>query len=156
MRGMEPAGHGTPTLEDLLRDFRRRFHNGTFRIRVDDPLRATVRSAQVPDAYGLYLVRPESGSDGDLLYVGRSGTIRTDGTPSTQTLPRRLTNRHGGMRREAHFRLVMRDRELQALEIEWFVTVSSERLLLPALVEARVLQAYLDRHGRLPPLNKAA
>jgi len=90
-----------------------------------------------------------------IVYVGHAGTITSDGTFSSQKLAGRLKAKQGGVPRQEYFRGQLKEGGFTELGIEWFVTWREGLTVAPALVEARLLQAYLMQFGRLPSWNKS-
>lgn len=52
--------------------------------------------------YGVYIVRRQA--TGEVLYIGKTGTIQQEGGFKGQDIPGRLTNRQGKISREEWFR----------------------------------------------------
>jgi len=129
--------------------------HGRFVLRLDDALRKTVREAHVPNEYGVYLVYAGPRCAEYPIYIGKSGTMKQDGSWKTQGLAGRLIARQGKVSRPEFFQNVIRERGYQALSFLWFVTHDGERGLLPCLVEAQLLQRFYERRRRLPLLNEA-
>lgn len=141
-------------MERVVEEFQVKFPvRGKFEFRQGQRIREVVRSAEVPEEYGAYII---SDSEGRVLYVGRSGTMLNDGRFQRQTLLGRLTNRQGGLSRQEFFGNMLRERDVQSLHFEWFVTFGGANKVLPSLAESQLLQAYFDDHGRLPPYNERA
>lgn len=101
------------------------------------------------NTYGVYIVWRHA--DQEILYIGKSGTVNRQGQFGRQDLPGRLTNRRGKISSEAWF--------YQMAQAEGKIRVEYVTLLSvpqsPALVEATLLQTYLNARGRLPPYNKS-
>ncbi|MBI1815912.1 MAG: hypothetical protein HYR72_13110 [Deltaproteobacteria bacterium] len=111
---------------------------------------ATVR---VPDKYGVYLVRRVE--DSEIIYVGRGGSIDSNGRFKEQAIPGRLkAPRRDRIRRcdipANRWFLDLRAAE-GALRIEYIILGKVPKS--PALAEALLLQAFLDKHGILPRYN---
>jgi len=139
-------------MERVIEEFRVKFPvRGKFELSQGQRIREVVRSAEVPDRYGIYII---SDPQGRVLYIGRAGTVCNDGTFKRQTLRRRLTNKQDGLPRQQFFEDVLRIRGLESLHFEWFVTFDREDRVLPCLAESELLQAYFNDYGRLPPYNK--
>jgi len=143
---------GSKSLENTIEDFRNRFAtNGQFFLSRNDSI-AEKCNAKVPNAPGVYIIfggrRP--------LYIGKAGTIQQDGRPKKQGLRKRLRMKQGGISRAKFFRNVMADGRLSRLRFLWFVTLDEKNNIIPAFAEMELLQAHLERHGRLPDLNKSA
>lgn len=91
--------------------------------------------------------------EGELLYIGKGGTVHTDGGFDKQPLKKRLNNKQENMRREKFFiKKINEDKQLKALYIEWFII--DEKLFLPAYYEAALIQNYYAKHSKLPKWNK--
>ena len=70
-------------------------------------------------------------------------------------LANRLCNRQSGMPRQAMFQKMLAETGARELLFEWFVT-KSDRIILPILAEAELLQAYYDDTAKLPRYNECA
>lgn len=141
-------------MERVIEEFRDRFPvRGKFEFSQGQRIREVVRSAEVPEEYGAYII---SDPQGRVLYIGCSGTMLNNGEFRMQTLRGRLTNRQGRRSRQEFFGDVLRERGVQSLHFEWFVTFGGVNKVLPSLAESQLLQAYFDDHGRLPPYNERA
>lgn len=109
-----------------------------------------VRSA-IPvtfDHAGVYVIRDATG---DVLYVGKAGSIRTDGSFKRQVIRGRLTAPRGATgNADAYFAEVLE--RFGPIDI---TAIGFGDCPAPALIEAVLLQAFLDEFGRLPPLNNA-
>jgi hypothetical protein len=130
--------------------------NGQFSLLPDESIDEVVRREKVPnDARGIYIIFRSD----DLqhpLYIGRAGTIKTDGSWKDQGLGKRLTMKQGGMFRREFFRKLMADKCRAGLTFLWFVTHGQNRKIIPALAEMELLQVHYDEYGCLPELNKSA
>jgi hypothetical protein len=97
--------------------------------------------------YGIYVVRLQSNRE--VLYVGKSGSLDKQGRYKDQDIPSRLNNTKGKMSANEWFARIVNEKG--PLIIEYiFLEPSPES---PALVEAILLQAYLNENGCLPYLN---
>ena len=141
-------------MERVIEEFRVKFPvRGKFEFRQGQRIREVVRSAEVPEEHGAYII---SDPQGRVLYIGRSGTMLNNGKFQKQTLRGRLTNKQGGRSRQEFFGDMLRERDVQSLHFEWFVTFGEANKILPSLAESQLLQAHFDDHGRLPPYNEKA
>ena len=104
----------------------------------------------MPAAYLIYAVRRRRS---ELLYIGKSGTLRTDGTFKGQGLATRLRMKRGKKWRAEFYTEEIRQRGLSAIEFRWWVTFDRKVRILPAWAEAELFQAYFDDHQQLPPWN---
>ncbi len=98
--------------------------------------------------YGVYIVRARK--DGEILYIGKAGTLTQKGDFKGQDLVRRLTNIRGKVRANMWFSDLCR--KFGPIEIEYFILSKREA---PALVEAMLLQGYFNESGHLPRENKS-
>jgi hypothetical protein len=145
---------GTMTLGSAIEQARIRFtHNGQFSLLPDESINEVVRREKIPNAAGIYII---FGRD-DLecpLYIGKSGTMKTDGSWSDQLLRKRLTMKQKGKYRSVYFPQLMADNGIAGLTFLWFVTHDSNSRIIPALAEMELVQAHYETYGCLPELNK--
>lgn len=110
---------------------------------------------QIPHKQGIYLVYKDSIKEANLLYVGKSGLVKENGDFTKQSIFGRLRrNTSDGISRIVYFQKEVLKDSGERLVIQWFVTNGTDTL--PGTLEAQLLQAYYDRYGNLPPLNKRA
>jgi len=101
------------------------------------------------EKYGVYVVRQRDTQK--VLYIGKSGTIDSQGRFKGQDIPGRLKNvKEGNVPAEKWFQDLLKKKG--PLVIEYFFLSTSKS---PALVEAALLQAYLNQHHCLPCKNKS-
>jgi len=99
--------------------------------------------------YGVYVVRQQGSKS--VLYIGKGGTVRTNGTFKNQDLPGRIRNtKEGSKNANEWFREIL----------DVYGPIIIEYIVLPvrtcpAFVEAYLLQAFLNDYGNLPPKNKS-
>lgn len=111
-------------------------------------------STDVPDAPGVYYILRLSKGHVDLVYIGKSGTVRQDSTFRDQLLRGRINNHQQGISRQQYFDQKMEEEEIEALDIYWFVTYDDKTGDLPSYVEGLIMQRYFETYGCLPPWNK--
>ena len=105
----------------------------------------------IPDGYGVYIFRKNT-KGGDILYIGKSGTILQSGVFKAQNLRNRLNNKQAGIRRQDFFtQMINKDIEIKQIIIEWYII--DEQKHLPGLIEALLLQDYFTHHSCLPIWN---
>lgn len=123
---------------------------GYFTFKIGDSL--SQKTKEIPNGYGVYRIYANS-IKGELLYIGKGGTVHTDGSFDKQPLKKRLNNTQENMRRENFFiKKMNEDKQLKALYIEWFII--DEKLFLPAYYEAAFIQDYYSKYSKLPKWNK--
>ena len=114
-----------------------------------DSLRTQTKD--IPDGYGVYVFHKNE-RDGEILYIGKSGTILQNGCYEVQCLKDRLNNSQCGMGREKFLRKKMEEnKEIQQIFIEWYII--DEQKYLPAFIEALLLQDYYTENSCLPIWN---
>lgn len=134
---------------------RRHTPNGTCRWRPGEPLKPTLRKGDVPNAPGAYVLSALSARGAEVVYIGRGGEFRRETGLGEQGILGRLAAKAGkGVTRKQDYTRRLEAADAAELGIEWFVTWDAGRRMLPALVEAELVQAYLDDHGTLPPWNQ--
>lgn len=140
---------------ELLETYAERFTNrGELLLKPGEALEGAVSAAGVPHAPGVYLVYGRAGDGERLLYVDKAGTLRSDGSFTSQMLDDRMTAKQYGKARTTLWPRWIEQMELEALVIRWFVTFEGEPRVLPAKAESDLLQAWFDDHGCLPPENR--
>ena len=142
---------------ELIKRYDKRFPTrGSFRLRHGEDLRSCIARNGVPRMPSVYLIYAVRNRRAELLLIGMSGTLRTDGSFKKQMLAERLRRKQGRKPRAEFYREEMQKRNLEALEFKWWVTFDDKTRVIPRKAEADLLQAYFDDHGRLPPWNGAA
>src|SRR5207237_10324677 len=92
---------------NALDEFRSRFsQRGVFSLRRGDLIRRVVSEQRVPARAGAYVISA-IGSELQVIYIGKAGTMRHDGSWKDQLLSRRLCNRQGGMSRQDFFQKML-------------------------------------------------
>ena len=107
-----------------------------------------------PEKAGVYYIQMLRKGKIELVYIGASGTINQKGEFKTQLLRGRLNNKQNGTKRQMFFEEIMLHKEIEALDIYWFVTFDKDNQHLPSYVEAVLLQKHFDIYGCLPAWNK--
>ena len=111
-------------------------------------------SAEVPNLPGIYVIYRLARGRVELVYIGKSGTLEQNGDFKKQLLQSRLNNKQEGISRQQFFELKIKEQNIDALDIYWYVTFDDKHQDLPAYVEGLILQKFFDVHGRLPEWNK--
>ena len=130
-------------------------YSGSFIFDGTVKLRKLMSSQNVPNELGVYLIYSIKNGLEELIYIGKAGSIKTDGSRSEQGLFRRLQNKQDGLDRNQYFSDYIVQNKCE-IRVFWFVT-HSECLHkdLPAFVESCLLQEYYSKYGCLPKLNKS-
>jgi len=141
------------TFESVIQSTLARFAtNGRFVLLPGESLNKVLRREKVPNARGVYLCF-EGDDIEHPLYIGKSGTIRVDGSWGKQGITERLYE-NGPRDQKRLFRELPAKECLAGLTFIWFVTHDQNIKIIPALVEMELLQAHYDLRGCLPRLNK--
>jgi hypothetical protein len=107
------------------------------------------RRVEQQEKYGVYVVRQRDAQE--VLYIGKSGTIDSQGQFKAQDIPGRLKNVKGGdVSADEWFRDLFQEKGVLVIEYIFLSTSKS-----PAFVEAALLQAYLNEYHCLPYKNKS-
>ena len=145
------------SISALLLEFQSKFqNNGSFTLKPGQSISTAVREHNVPNQHGVYVISSLTGSLSEFVYVGKAGTIASDGHWKEQGLRKRLTKKQSSESRVVFFRRFIETNGLVGLHFEWFVTFGTESTVLPVFAEAQLLQAFFSEHGRLPKLNRSA
>jgi hypothetical protein len=152
-----------------------KFRDGSFEfeIKTDKRLLSEVINENIekPPVAGIYVIcgliegSLEGSPDKELLYIGKSGTIKNNGTLCEQSIAKRLTNVREKkddkkIYGNEYFIEVIKGNKgvgpYRALRFDWIETYRGNIGIPPFLAEAQLLAAYLKDNGKLPPLNKSA
>ena len=111
------------------------------------------------DKSGVYIVYALKDGRIELIYIGCSGKIESDGKLFIRKaglggLKDRLVNgkQFGGPRRNS-WKTKMIEERIEALDIYWYVTHDKVFIDCPRILENKLLQRHLDTLGRLPRWN---
>ena len=118
-------------------------------------IKEAAKENNVPNDYGINLIYEGFDCNGELIYIGRSGIIQSDGTMGSQGIRKRLGMKQDGMYRNDFFKKEMEKRQ-KGISVAWFVTFNiAGQKTLPALAESEAMQEFYELEGRLPELNKS-
>lgn len=144
LRDALPSLEAVIGFDAAVEALRLRFTNGAFRLERDQSIVKVVLAQHIPYKHGVYVIHAVPALPEGAFYVGRSGTVSNKGAYGWQTLPERLTKKQSrNEEREDFFKRRMGELDLEGLDIIWIITASDGIGLLPALVEAWLLQAHL-------------
>jgi len=129
--------------------------NGTFRISSGSELRSAIRESRVPDTPGIYIIYQDYINPLNVIYIGKAGTMKTDGSFKDQGLSGRLCAKQDGMARAAFFQKKIDELGINNLYFQWFVTFSKQSHIIPAKAEADLLQVYYETCNKLPSWNNS-
>lgn len=110
---------------------------------------------------GIYIVYALKHGKIDLIYIGRSGRKNSDGSIFIRKaglggIKDRIVNGHqfGKVPRRISWINQMREENIEALDVYWYVTHDINNNDCPSEVEKELLQTYASIYGQLPRWNK--
>lgn len=140
----------------LIQEFSKEFSNsGIFELLPNESINEVVVRAKVPDKYGVYLIYGIQNNFEQLIYIGKSGTLKNDGKFKNQALRKRLTMKQDDMRRKDFFRKIMKENNYDKLKFLWFITYDDIQKILPGFAEGKLFQGYFEDFSCLPKFNKS-
>ena len=126
-----------------------------------DDIRELIKNNGVPSEPGVYIIYEIKDPNKELVYIAKSGTIGWDEKRKIcefgdQMLSKRLHMKQDGVYRQEFFTSKV-SRNKSKLEIHWYVTcdTNGHTGLLPAKVEADLIQAFFEDTGKLPEWNNS-
>ena len=112
------------------------------------------------DKSGVYIVYALAKGKVELVYIGRSGKKEKDGTIFIRKaglggIKDRLVNGHqfGKIPRHKSWINQMRNEEIEAIDVYWYITHDTKNNDCPRLVENSLLRNHLNTFGELPRWN---
>lgn len=112
------------------------------------------------DKSGVYLIYALKNGKIELVYIGRSGKVKKDGSLSIRKagvggIKDRLVNgKQFDEPRRKSWKKVMGLDKIEALDVYWYVTHTDIFVDCPRDVEASILEQYRDIYGEFPRWNK--
>lgn len=110
------------TFQRELMRLQRKFTHGDFTLNTRANLRKVIKDNAVPNEYGVYIISKNKKPDDVVLYIGKAGTMLSDGIFKEQGLAKRLQAKQGGMRRAEFFKVMMKELKINELHFKWFAT----------------------------------
>lgn len=111
------------------------------------------------DRSGVYIIYELKDGRIELVYIGRSGEIKPDGSIFIRKaglggLKDRLVNgKQFGEARRNSWKTKMILEKIEALDIYWYATHNDKFMDCPRILENKLLQIHFDIYGRLPRWN---
>ncbi len=110
------------------------------------------------DKSGVYLVYELKHGRIELVYIGSSGKVLSNGTIKQRTggLYDRIVNGHqfGKIPRKKSWKQKLIDEDIDALDVYWYDTFNDKNMDIPVCVEASIIQHFFNIHAHLPRWNK--
>jgi hypothetical protein len=136
----------------MFEEVRKYKNNGHFFLRRGGLL--AEESKDVPELPGVYFIMRLARGHVELVYIGKSGTIKQDMTFKNQLLKSSINGKQEGIKSQDFFENKMIEENIDALDIYWFVTMDKSNNDLPGYVEGLLMQRFYELYGRLPEWNK--
>jgi len=141
----------------MLDDLNKYKNNGHFFFSIKDNLGETCNAPI--DKSGVYVIYSLKGNRIELIYIGRSGEVKSDGSLFVRKaglggLKDRLVNgKQFGEPRRNSWKAQMLRESIEALNIYWYVTHNANFADCSRVLENRLLSKHMDIYGRLPRWN---
>ena len=136
----------------MFDEVRKYKNNGHFFLRRGGLL--AEESKDVPELPGVYFIMRLARGHVELVYIGKSGTIKQDMTFKNQLLKSSINGKQEGIKSQDFFDNKMTRENIDALDIYWFVTMDKSNNHLPGYMEGLLMQRFYELYGRLPEWNK--
>jgi len=142
------------TVEEKIWDFCKNSfaNNGSFAFTKNSNLANVCNAPELPGVYLIYAVKDKLEQ---IVYIGKAGSMETDGIFKDQKLRGRINNKQKGMKRQKFFSYKLYEEQLDKLIIKWCITYNEKSNKLPGFVEGQLLQLYFEETGKLPRWNEA-
>lgn len=108
----------------------------------------------IPNLPGVYYIVKLAAGKIEIVYIGKAGTMESDGAFKKQGLQKRLNMKQDGLFRQEFFETKLLEESIDALDIYWFVTFDEYHQDVPAFLEASMLQDFYWMYDKLPSWNK--
>ena len=127
------------------------YNNSSFSLNINEKLSKKVKEIKLPNSFGIYIIYKNQKSYENIIYIGKAGEIKNNGTSKNQGLLKRLTNVRNNKTANNYFKELFCD-DIDKIIIEYFETSDG---IIPSFVEASLVQEYFSKFLRLPLLNKS-
>lgn len=127
------------------------YNNSSFTLNINEKLSKKVKEIKLPNSFGIYIVYKNQKSYENIIYIGKAGEIKNDGSFKNQGLLKRLTNVRNNKTANNYFKELFCD-DIDKIIIEYFETSDG---IIPSFVEASLVQEYFSKFSKLPLLNKS-
>ncbi|MEA3443396.1 MAG: hypothetical protein U9R19_01575 [Bacteroidota bacterium] len=112
-------------------------------------------SKDVSDLPGVYYIIRLAGGKVELVYIGKSGSTKLKGKLKLSGLRNSINNKEEDLIGQDYFDKKFREKNIDAVDIYWFVTFNDSCRDLPGYVEGLIKQFYYKVYGCLPEWNTA-
>lgn len=132
-------------------------HNDHFFFKPKDNLRQVCNAPT--DKSGVYIIYALKDGYIELVYIGRSGDVKSDGSLFIRKaglggLKDRLVNgKQFGAARRNTWKAKMIAEKIEGLDVYWYVTHNEKFIDCPKILENKLLKKHMDVYGQLPKWN---
>ena len=111
------------------------------------------------DKSGLYIIYALKNARIELIYIGRSGEVKSDGSLFIRKaglggLKDRLVNgKQFGSPRRNSWKAQMLAEKIEAIDVYWYVTHNDKFVDCPRVLENKLLKKHFNIYGQLPRWN---
>lgn len=116
----------------------------------NDKFSKKVKENKIPNSFGVYILYKNQKSYENIIYIGKAGEFKNDGTSKSQGLSGRLTNSRN-ITANKYFKSLF-SKEINEIILECFETPTE---MFPSFIEASLIQEYFLKFEKLPMLNKS-
>lgn len=88
----------------------------------------------------------------NIIYIGKAGEFTTFGEKKAQGLQKRLTNIRDKKTANIYYKDIFAFLDIEKIVLEYFET---DENLIPAYIEAYLIQEYYTKNNKLPIINKS-
>lgn len=128
------------------------YNNSYFTLgNINEKLSKKIKEIKLPNSFGIYIIYKNQKSYENIIYIGKAGEIKNDGSFKNQGLLKRLKNVRNNKTANNYFKELFCN-DINEIIIEYFET--SDRII-PSFVEASLIQEYFLNFKKLPMLNKS-
>lgn len=121
---------------------------GKINFKKTDSLKQVLKN--MPNGYGVYIIY---NPDNEIIYIGKAGTIKNDGSITKQDIKRRLQSPRGKYSKgEQYFKNILEIYNYEFIIFEYKIYEYPDTI--PTEKESELLRQYLNKHHKLPLLNK--
>jgi len=127
------------------------FQHSSFVLNFDEKLSQKTKEIKLPNSFGIYIIYQNQKSYENIIYIGKAGEVKNNGTFKNQGLLKRLKNVRNNKTANNYFKELFCD-DIDKIIIEYFETSDG---IIPSFVEASLIQEYFSAFSKLPLLNKS-
>ena len=147
----------TTSFNELMDYYFSRNKHGFFYLNKKERIEQALTENDTPNHYGVYIIYSVKDDKENIIYIGKAGSIMTNGDFKSQGIKNRLKAAGpNNIQRGKYFQQeVIQKYGFDKLKFVWIVTYDNINKELPSYSEARLMQSYFDNYNRLPMLNKS-